>query len=151
MIDQKDIHIVNLLQANARMTASEIATEVGLSIPATAERIKKLTESDIITSFSAHVDARALGYDLTAFIAVVSASSEHYQEIIDLARDETRVLECHSITGEGSHLLKVRVKNSSELEKCLRDLQAWPGVMRTQTMIVLSTYKETLALNIKEK
>jgi len=149
MIDQKDIQIIYLLQKNARMTASEIAHEVDLSVPATAERIKKLTVAKVIQSFSAHVDAKKLGFDLSAFIAVVSASSDHYQEIIELSTEDARVLECHSITGDGSHLLKVRVRNSTELEKCLRDIQSWPGVIRTQTMIVLSTFKESMALNLK--
>jgi len=132
-----------------RMTASEIAHIVDLSVPATAERIRKLTETKIITSFNAQADAKILGFDLTAFISVVSASSDHYQEIIAMSTTDRRVLECHSITGEGSHLLKVRIRNSSELEKCLRDIQSWPGVIRTQTMIVLSTFKESLSLDLQ--
>jgi Lrp/AsnC family leucine-responsive transcriptional regulator len=148
MLDEKDLQILQLLQRNARMTASEVAGEVGLSVPAAAERIKKLVEHGIITAFTARLNAKQLGFDLTAFIAVVSASSDHYEEIIDQARDNPAVLECHSITGEGSHLLKVRVRNSTELEKLLRDIQAWPGVIRTHTMVVLSTYKESSELEL---
>ena len=60
----------------------------------------------------------------------------------------SEVLECHSITGEGSHILKIRTKNTSSLELLLRDIQSWPGVRRTRTMIVMSTIKETTILPV---
>lgn len=140
---------MTLLQENSRATASEIATVVGLSIPAIAERIKKLSEAQYIRQFTAVLDHKALGFDLTAYITVVSASSDHYDEVIQCAKDSPAVLECHSVTGGGSHLLKIRVRNSTELEVLLHDIQLWPGVARTQTMVVLSTYKEGLKLELQ--
>jgi len=149
MIDNKDHEIMTLLQENSRATASEIATVVGLSIPAIAERIKKLSEAQYIRQFTAVLDHKALGFDLTAYITVVSASSDHYDEVIQCAKDSPAVLECHSVTGGGSHLLKIRVRNSTELEVLLHDIQLWPGVARTQTKVVLSTYKEGLKLELQ--
>ena len=61
------------------------------------------------------------------------------------------VLECHSVTGEGSHLLKICVQNSSKLESLLKEIQGWPGVVRTHTWVVLSTFKESIKLNIEMK
>ena len=58
------------------------------------------------------------------------------------------MLECHSITGEGSHILKVRTQDTSSLEVLLREIQAWPGVIRTHTMIVMSTFKEATRLKM---
>ena len=148
MIDAKDISILSLLQSNSRMTASEIAESVGMSVPAVTERIKKLTEAEIIQKFSAKLDAKKLGFDLSAFIAVVSSSSDHYEDIISESIKNPSVVECHSVTGDGSHLLKVRVKSSTGLEKLLRDIQAWPGVIRTHTSVVMSTYKEGFTLKL---
>ena len=56
------------------------------------------------------------------------------------------MLECHSVTGQGSHLLKIRAENTAALERLLAEIQAWPGVQWTTTSIVLSTLKETSAL-----
>jgi Lrp/AsnC family leucine-responsive transcriptional regulator len=56
------------------------------------------------------------------------------------------VLELHSITGEGSHVMKVRTKDTTSLERFLSDIQAIPGVSQTTTSIVLSTFKETRAV-----
>ena len=124
MIDAKDLRILSILQGNSRTTASEIAESVGMSVPAVTERVKKLSESDIIQKFSIKLNAKLLGFDLSAFIAVVSSSSDQYEAIIQESNNNPSVLECHSVTGQGSHLLKVRVKNSSELEKLLRDIQS---------------------------
>lgn len=148
MIDAKDLSILSILQNNSRTTASKIAESVAMSVPAVTERIKKLTDGEIIQKFSAKLDAKSLGFDLSAFIAVVSSSSDQYEAIVRESEKNPSVLECHSVTGEGSHLLKVRVKNSSELEKLLRDIQSWPGVIRTQTSVVMSTYKEGFDLAI---
>ena len=60
------------------------------------------------------------------------------------AKETKAILECHSITGGGSHILKVRVKSSQALEDLLYEIQNWPGVSRTQSNVVLSTYKETM-------
>jgi Lrp/AsnC family transcriptional regulator, leucine-responsive regulatory protein len=62
--------------------------------------------------------------------------------------DHPQVLECHSITGQGSHLLKIRTENTSTLEVLLAEIQAWPGVQWTTTSIVLSTMKETSYLDL---
>jgi Lrp/AsnC family leucine-responsive transcriptional regulator len=59
-----------------------------------------------------------------------------------------QILECHSVLGEGSHLLKVIVRNTEALEKLLSEIQTWPGVTATKTTFVLSTIKETTAINI---
>lgn len=150
MIDAKDLSILSILQDNSRITASEIAESVALSVPAVTERIKKLTESEVVQKFSMKLNAKALGFDLSAFISVMSSSSEQYESIIQESIRHPAVLECHSVTGDGSHLLKVRVQNSSELEKLLRDIQSWPGVIRTQTSVVMSTYKEGLELALTE-
>ena len=150
MFDSKDYKILTTLQKNSRTTASEIAEYVEMSIPAVTERIKKLTDNGTVESYTAKLNAKELGFDLAAYIAVVSSSSEHYEEIIQNAIKNLAVLECHSVTGDGSQMLKVRVRNSSELEKLLRDIQSWPGVIRTHTSVIMSTYKEGFQLDLTD-
>ena len=57
-------------------------------------------------------------------------------------------MECHSITGSGSHILKICVKNSQALEDLLYEIQNWPGVSRTQSNVVLSSYKESTEIDL---
>ena len=149
MLDQKDLLLLKLLQENSRISASEVGGKLNLSVPAASERIKKLLEGGYIKKFTAQLDSKKLGYDLTAFISVDSASSSHYEDIVERSNENDFVLECHSVTGEGSHLLKIRLKTSTDLESLLSEIQGWPGVIRTHTWVVLSSFKESLDLKIK--
>jgi len=145
-LDETDAHILTILQADGRAKRNRIAEAVGLSVPAVSERMRKLEERGVVTGYRATVDAKRLGYDVTAFIRVSMAGSEHYPAFIERATALPEVLELHSVTGDGSHLLKVRVRTTSALEGLLATIQALPGVRGTLTSIVLSTQKETTAL-----
>ena len=147
-MDEKDKLILSLLQKDGRMTASEMAGKVDLSVPAVTERIRKLTEGGVLKEFRAVLDAKKVGYDVTAYILLDMSSSNSYGDMVQYAQDNDEVLECHSITGEGSHILKVRTHDTSSLESLLRNIQSWPGVIRTHTMIVMSTFKEATCLKL---
>ncbi|HMB93225.1 MAG TPA: Lrp/AsnC family transcriptional regulator [Rhodothermales bacterium] len=142
-IDSIDAKILTLLQANGRMKRNAIAEEVGLSVPSVSERMRKLTERGVLVGYHAVVDAKRLHYDITAFIRVMVDGSNRYETMVEEARDLDEVLEIHSVTGQGSHILKVRTRNTTTLERLLSKIQSWPGVTGTTTSIVLSTYKET--------
>ena len=147
-MDEKDKLILSLLQKDGRMTASEMAEKVDLSVPAVTERIRKLMEGGVLKEFRAVLDAKKVGYDVTAYILLDMSSSNSYGDMVQYAQDNDEVLECHSITGEGSHILKVRPHDTSSLESLLRNIQSWPGVIRTHTMIVMSTFKEATYLQL---
>lgn len=142
-IDEIDVKILELLQENGRMQRSDVAEVVDLSISAVSDRMRKLEERGVIQGYRAVVDAKRLHLDITAFIRVSVEGSERYSGFVDRVSDMEQVLEVHSITGEGSHLLKVRTTNTTTLERFLSDIQAIPGVTHTTTSIVLSSFKET--------
>ena len=147
-MDEIDIKILDILQAQGRTKRNELADKIGLSLPSASERLRKLEESKYIVGYTATVDYRKLGKDITAFISVIIDSSKHYQSFIDHATAQEEILECHAITGEGSHLLKVRTESTITLEKLLSKIQSWPGITGTRTNLVLSTSKETSRIKI---
>ncbi len=147
-LDPIDVGILRLLQQDGRAKRTEIADIVGLSLPAVSERMRKLEERGVISGYHAHIDARRVGVDVAAFVRVGVDGSDHYDGFVETAAAMPEVQEVHAITGDGSHLLKVRVRNTSELERLLGALQRLPGVHATQTSIVLSTPKETPALQL---
>ena len=140
-IDKTDKKILDILQQDGRMSASNIATELDISIPTVTDRIKKLKDSGVIKGIYAVLDPRPLGLDVAAIITLVSESSIHYKEVTKEAESTPEVLQCLATTGKGSHMLFVVTRNSSTLEELLRKIQSWPGVIRTETQIVLSDYK----------
>ncbi len=149
MLDAIDVKILEILQKEGRTRRNDLADTVGLSLPAVSDRLRKLEEHGIITGYHATLDAKKMGKDITAFIFVAVDSSKHYSAFLDHAREVDEILECHAITGEGTHLLKVRTTNTASLEKLLAKIQAWSGVTRTQTDVVLSTAKETTRIRIE--
>ncbi|NNF58034.1 MAG: Lrp/AsnC family transcriptional regulator [Rhodothermaceae bacterium] len=142
-IDTIDAQILDLLQRQGRIKRTAIAEAVGLSIPSVSERMRKLEERGVIQGYGAVLDAKRLHVDIAAFVRVLSTSSEHYDTFVSAVTGMHEVQELHSITGEGSHILKIRVRNTAALEGLLARLQALPGVRGTQTSIVLSSLKET--------
>lgn len=149
-IDDIDIKILELLQKNSRIKRNVIAEKIGLSIPSVTDRLKKLESEGIIEVYLTKLNHKKLGNDITAFIIVISESSRYYKEFIEQVILTHEVLECHSITGDGSHMLKIRTTNTSTLEKLLSKIQSWKGVRATRTSIVLTTIKEGFYLNINK-
>ncbi|MEW6512106.1 MAG: Lrp/AsnC family transcriptional regulator [Bacteroidota bacterium] len=148
-LDEIDVKIMEVLQKKGRTRRNDLAEAVGLSLPSVSERLRKLEDQQYITGYHATVDHRKLGKDITAFIFVTVDSSRHYAQFLEHAQGADEILECHAITGEGSHLLKIRTVNTSSLEKLLAKIQAWAGVVSTRTNLVLSTSKETMRIKIE--
>jgi Lrp/AsnC family leucine-responsive transcriptional regulator len=146
--DDIDLTLLEILQKNGRTRRSDLAEAVGLSLPSVSDRLRKLEEQGIIVGYHAVLDHKRMGRDITAFIFVRVDSSKHYTQFLEHASSMDEILECHAITGEGTHLLKVHTANTASLEKLLARIQAWAGVVSTQTSVVLSTSKETQRLRV---
>ena len=149
-LDDIDLTILDILQKNGRTRRNDLAQAVDLSIPSISDRLRKLEENGIIIGYYAAVDPKKVGKDITAFITVNVDSSKLYIGFIDHAKTTDEILEIHSVTGSGTHLLKIRTENTSSLEKLLSKIQAWGGVLNTTTSIVLSSLKETTRLKINK-
>ncbi len=146
--DNTDLKILDILQKNGRTRRSELAEAVGLSVPSVSERLRKLEEQGVIRGYYAHLDPARLGKDITAFVLATIDSSRHYQAFLDHANGTEEILEVHAVTGEGTHLLKIRTENTRSLEKLLSKIQAWAGVVHTSTSMVLSSPKESYKLKL---
>ena len=150
LLDEIDIAILNHLQENGRAQRNKIAELVSLSVPSVSERMKKLEERGLIEGYHAILNSKDFNFDITAFLFVQVDGSENYPEFVRKVSAEPEVLECHSITGDGSHLLKVRTKNTASFERLLSKIQSWEGVDKTRSNLVLSSFKETRTLPIDQ-
>ena len=149
-LDNIDRRILNVLQENCRLPLAKIGDQVGLSAPAVMERVKKLEDSGVITGYRAVLNGRLLGKDIAAFIGV---SIGHPRAIARFEKEvETLddILECHHVTGSYSLLLKVKTDNTSSLEELLSRIRSLDGVVRTETMVVLSTHTERVQLALDD-
>ena len=150
MIDEMDRRILSLLQQDARLPNAEIARRVGMAPSATLERLRKLEERGVILGYECRVDARKLGYGLTAFI-FVTAQDRSAEEVGERLRQHPNVLEVHHIAGEDCYLVKVRALDTEDLGRMLKTDVAIPGVRSTRTTVVLGTVKESSRFPIPEE
>ncbi len=144
-MDPMDIRILEILKVNGRATASEISRRVNLSIPAVSERIKKMEDSDIIQQYCVKINRQKSGYRLLSMVFVNIDSTvdiEHFRETVVQFEE---VIECFHMAGEYDYMLKVLLEDTSELETFLsHKLKSIRGVQKTNSLIILSTLKETM-------
>jgi Lrp/AsnC family transcriptional regulator, leucine-responsive regulatory protein len=104
-LDAVDRRLIAELQDDARLRLAELARRVGLSAPAVADRLRRLTDSGALTC-RAEVDPRALGYPVCAIVRV-SPWNRDLRAIPEVARQTPEVTECYRITGEDCFFMKV--------------------------------------------
>jgi len=141
MLDNKDKKIIDILRVSGREPASSISEKIGVSVPTVIDRIKKLQDLGVIEGYKAVIKSKKIGLDVSAIITIISESSSQYSSLVNKAIKEKFIEKCFTTTGNGSHVLLVNVENTDSLEKLLRNIQQWPGVRRTETQIILSSYK----------
>ena len=144
-VDSIDLKIINVLKENSRTTTSEISKKVNLSMPAVAERIRKMEQQDIIEKYTIKVNSDKINYKLLAFIFVNINKTENIEEFRRYINQFNSVLECHHVAGEYDYLLKVLVEDTKALEYFLSNtLKKNKGVFKSNTIIVLSSLKENI-------
>ena len=134
-LDQTAWRLLRELQADARLSFSELARRVGMSTPAVAERVRRLEETGAITGYRAVVDRARLGRPLGAFLRLTTSATS-YQRVIALCGTLDAVLECHHITGEDCFLIRLAVTSVAELEDVIARFRRFGTA---QTSIVLSS------------
>ncbi|MGC4072567.1 MAG: Lrp/AsnC family transcriptional regulator [Nibricoccus sp.] len=134
-LDPTDWKLVASLQENARTTFAELGRSIGLSTPATAERVRKLEDAGVILGYRAEIDPARIGLPITAFIRM-SVVGDVFARITALLQEMPEVLECHRGTGADSFTIKVAVSNVAHLEALIDRLTPFGT---TTTSIVLST------------
>ena len=148
-LDDIDRKLLKILQEDGRTPYAELGKAVGLAVSSVNERVRKLADRGVITGVHTHVSPEALGLDLLAIVFVGWSDPTVEPRFFAQIEKEPAVLECHHVTGAWNYLLKVRVTNTRMLEAFLTNVvKTVEGIQRTETLIVLSSVKETSALAI---
>ena len=102
-----DIEILKLLQGNARITASEIASKINLSVPAVSDRLKKLDASGIIEKYTAIISPKKANKSLTVIMFVSLGNPKFADKFIEIIQKEDEIIECHYLAGDFDYELKI--------------------------------------------
>jgi Lrp/AsnC family leucine-responsive transcriptional regulator len=102
----------------------------------------------VIRGYAAVVDPTALGYDILAFSWITQAPGTTSHDLTDAFAAIPEIEECHHITGEADYLIKVRARDTRDLERVLHAVQATPNVFQTETDVVFSSGFERRPLHV---
>lgn len=135
LLDRIGWQLLRLLQEDGRQSYAELARQVGMSLPAVAERVRRLEEAGIITAYRAQVAPELLGMDLTVFIELTTPPNQ-YKRFLALAQKMPEIRECHHVTGSGSFIIRAIISGIRNLEPVVETLGQFG---ETRTSIVMST------------
>lgn len=134
-MDELDWNLLALLQSNGRMTYTELARQVGLSVPAVTERVKRLEEGGVIEGYAARVSPSAAGYAVTALIAI-TVPQPAKAKFIKLLESIPEIVECHHVTGADSYIMRLVAVSMADLERLIGRINLYG---ETRTSIIMST------------
>ena len=140
-MDKTDSEIIKILSEGADITRSEIAKRLNFSIPAVNKRIRALKNEGIIKSFTVITDNKKIGKPITAFVLVVLESINKSEQFFEYVSKDKDILECYAVTGEYDAIIKVAAESLEDLDTKLAALKTQSGVMKSYTMLSLTTHK----------
>lgn len=150
-LDEKDLAILYLIQADGKLTAKQIAKKTGVPLTTVFAKTKRMEEQGVIQGYRAIVAPEKLSAGTAAFIL----ASVSYRTKADDAPVSQRavaeeiakfpeVQEVHIITGDWDLLVKLRAENVEAIGKFVVDkLRLIKGLEKTLTCMVFETVKET--------
>jgi len=148
-LDNTDIAILELLQADSSASNSDLAVGIGLSPSACLARVNRLRERGVIERFTAIVEQKKVGLPVTTFSFVTlskhgrKAADTFLKKILDMPQ----VMECYNVTGRADYLLKIIASGISSYRDFVIDgLIGIPGVEHVETLVVLKTEKRSFSL-----
>ena len=153
-LDPVDIAMLEVLQAEGRVTNAELAERISLSPSACLRRLRHLEDSGVIDRYVALVDPKVVGRPTSVFVEM-SLSSQR-EDVLDefeaAIRETPEVMECHLMAGDGDYLVKVQCSDVADYERIHRQhLAVLPGVTRLKTSFSLRTVLSTTAVDLTHR
>ncbi|MEO6148794.1 MAG: Lrp/AsnC family transcriptional regulator [Mucilaginibacter sp.] len=152
-LDKTDLHILRLMQDNARISNADMARELNMVPSGVLERVKKLEKKGVIKQYTTCINPTALQQKLLAFIFIkANVGPGCDRSVTDELAKIPEVQEVHHVAGDDCYLVKIRTYDSAALMDIMRTrFSKIPNMLSTRTTIVLETVKEQQQLVIPQK
>src|SRR6478736_10239720 len=126
--DAIDAAIVREVSKDARATLADLSAAVGLSVSAVQARLRRLESRGVITGYRTLVDAEAVGKPLAAFVEITPLDPAQPDNAPELLEHLAEIEACHSVAGDASYILLVRVASPRRLELLLSEIRSVASV-----------------------
>ena len=138
-MDATDRKIIGELQRDGRMSVTELADRIPLSLSATSERLKRLIDTGVISGVHAQIDPALAGRSIEAMVDVrfTPGISPSYPPLD--GPEFQAILDAVDLTGRFDIQLRVATKDVAELDELLRRLKEECGAEETNTRLILRT------------
>ena len=134
-LDETDRALLRALAEDARTPVADLARQIGLSAPSTAERMRRLEAQGVIGRYTVEIDPRALGFTLQAIVRVKPLPGQlHLVE--DVIRRIPEFVECDKVTGDDCFICRLYLRTIEQLDEILSKVTERA---ETSTAIVKST------------
>jgi Lrp/AsnC family transcriptional regulator, leucine-responsive regulatory protein len=140
-LDEIDRKLVRALVADGRATLAQLAASAGLSVSAVQSRVRRLEGRGVVTGYRARIDPEAVGNMLSAFVAITPLDPSQPDDAPARLEHISAIESCHSVAGDESYVLLVRVPAPRDLEDLLQQIRTAANV-RTRSTIILQTFYE---------
>ncbi|MCG8620303.1 MAG: Lrp/AsnC family transcriptional regulator [Desulfobacterales bacterium] len=150
-LDRIDKKILNTLQENGKITNSKLSQIVGISAPATLERVKRLEQSGVISHFTAVVDPERIGFSIMAIVSISLSLSKlsSVAEIKERFAELEEVIECYQIAGANDFILKVIAKDIKTYGEFMNQkLTQIDGIQSIQSSFIIDNIKNKKKLKL---
>ena len=138
-LDEIDRILARELVADGRATLAQLAAIAGLSVSAVQSRVRRLEARGVVTGYSARINPEAVGQMLSAFVAITPLDPSQPDDAPTRLEHIEAIESCHSVAGEESYILLVRVESARALEDLLQQIRTAANV-RTRSTIILQTF-----------
>ncbi|GIG87533.1 Lrp/AsnC family transcriptional regulator [Plantactinospora endophytica] len=136
-MEETDRAIVAALAADGRLSYTDLAERVGLSVSAVHQRVRRLEQRGVIKGYAARIAFEAIDLPLSAFVAIRPLDPSQPDDAPDRLAHLPEIDSCYSVAGEDFYLLLVRVASPVDLERVLQEIRTAANVT-TRTTVVLS-------------
>jgi Lrp/AsnC family leucine-responsive transcriptional regulator len=149
-LDRIDLHILSVLQDDARIVMKDLAEQVGLSLTPCIERVKRMERDGVIQGYHARINPLSVGMQVLVFVEITlnnksDAAFERFRRAI-LSIPE--VMECHLVSGDFDYMIKARIPEMQEYRRLLGEILHVADGGQSKSYVVMEELKETLALSI---
>lgn len=150
-IDKTDRKILDVLQREGRISMTDLAERISLSVTPCTERVKRLEREGYISGYHAHLAPNQIGRGMLVFVELKMAtkSDQVFNQVKRQIAGVAEVLECHLVAGDFDYLLKARIAEMSEYRSLLGNiLLKLPGATESRSYVVMEELKETSYLDV---